>query len=66
MDRFIKYLHSNGKYGDDERKIVNFFKRVNVILTDHSENYDNFEILDTQKNKIKKWMLENLCPQLNL
>ena len=60
MDRFTRYLHSIGKYGDDERKIVNIFKRVNDIITDHSENYNNFEILDTQRNKIKKWMLDNL------
>ena len=57
MYQFIKYLHSIGKYGDDERKI---FKRVNDIITNHTETYDNFEILDTQRNKIKKWMLDNL------
>ena len=41
-------------------KKVYIFRRVNEIITNHSEDYDNFEILDTQRNKIKKWMLDNL------
>ena len=60
MDRFIKYLHSIKKYGEDERKTVNIFKRVNDVVTNNKEDYDNFEILDTQRNKIRKWMLDNL------
>ena len=60
MNRFIAYLHKKNKYDDDLKKIVNVFKRMNNIITDKKKDYDNFEFLIQDKEKIRTWLLNNL------
>ena len=60
MNRFIAYLHKKNKYDDDLKKIVNVFKRMNNVITDKKKDYDNFEFLIQDKEKIRTWMLNNL------
>ena len=60
MERFIKYLHAKKKYGVDERKIVNIYKRVNDIATKNKCEYDNFHLLISEKDQIRTWLFENL------
>ena len=59
MNRFIAYLHKINKF-DDLKKIVNVFKRMNNVMTDKKKDYDNFEFLIQDKEKIRTWLLNNL------
>ena len=60
MERFIHYLHSKNMYGQDKQRIVNVYKRINDIVTNHKHEYDNFHVLIKEKEQIKKWLFENL------
>ena len=62
MQGFKDYLTSINKTGDTQRRIVNTYKRVNDIVTNNSEDYDNFRILISKKKEIEKWLTHNLTP----
>ena len=62
MQGFKDYLASINKTGDTQRRIVNTYKRVNDIVTNNSEDYDNFRILISKKKEIEKWLTHNLTP----
>ena len=62
MQAFKDYLGSINKTGDTQRRIINTYKRVNDIVTNNSENYDNFRILIKNKKEIEKWLTHNLTP----
>ena len=51
MQGFKDYLASINKTGDTQCRIVNTYKRVNDIVTNNSEDYDNFRILISKKKK---------------
>ena len=62
MQGFKDYLTSINKTGDTQRRIENTYKRVNDIVTNNSEDYDNFRMLISKKNEIEKWLTHNLTP----
>ena len=62
MQAFKDYLGSINKTGDTQRRIINTYKRVNDIVTNNSEDYDNFRILIKNKKDIEKWLTHNLTP----
>ena len=47
MQGFKDYLKSINKTGDTQNRIVNTYKRANDIVTNNSEDYDNFRFLIT-------------------
>ena len=57
MERFIKYLHTNYFYGQDERRIVNVYKRINDVVTDYKQEYDNFNFINKRKRTNKKMVV---------
>ena len=60
MNKFISYLHKINKFGDNLKRIVNIFKRMNNVMTDKKKDYDDFEFLINDKTKIRSWLLNNL------
>ena len=60
MNKFLRYLQNNGQSDAEQKKRSNVIKRLNNLFTENSKNYDNFEFLIKDKERIKTWMLENL------
>ena len=61
MIRFTRYLHKINKYDDASKRIINVFKRLNDLMTDNKKNYDDFNFLIKNKEKIRTWLLNNLA-----
>ena len=61
MQRFTKYLHSINKFDDESKRIINVFKRMNDVMTDNKKDYDDFNFLIKDKDKIRTWLLNNLA-----
>ena len=61
MIRFTQYLHRIKKYDDAYKRIINVFKRLNDLMTDNKKNYDDFNFLIKNKEKIRTWLLNNLA-----
>ena len=61
MDKFTLYLTNNGRSEAETKKRVNVIKRLNNIMNDNKKEYDDFEFLIQDKERIRKWMLENLA-----
>ena len=61
MQRFKKYLHSIDKYDDESKRIINVFKRMNDVMTDDRKDYDDFDFLIKDRDKIRTWLLNNLA-----
>ena len=61
MIRFTQYLHKINKYDDSSKRIINVFKRLNDLMTDNKKNYDDFNFLIKNKEKIRTWLLNNLA-----
>ena len=61
MIRFTQYLHKINKYDDASKRIINVFKRLNDLMTDNKKNYDDFNFLIKNKEKIRTWLLNNLA-----
>ena len=61
MIRFTQYLHKINKYDDASKRIINVFKRLNDLMTDNKKNYDDFNFLMKDKEKIRTWLLNNLA-----
>ena len=61
MNRFTNYLHKINKYDDDSKRIINVFKRMNDLMTDDKKDYDDFNFLIKNKDKIRTWLLKNLA-----
>ena len=61
MNRFTNYLHKIQKYDDDSKHIINVFKRMNDLMTDDKKDYDDFNFLIKDKDKIRTWLLKNLA-----
>ena len=53
MQRFTKYLHGINKFDDESKWIINVFKRMNDVMTDNKKDYDDFNFLIKDKDKIK-------------
>ena len=60
MNRFIIFMKNKGISDDAAKKKIRVIKRLNNVFTDNSENFDNFKFLITDKEKIGKWLIENL------
>ena len=61
MNRFTDYLHN--KIHKDQKKskrLINVFKRISNVMTDQKKDYDDFEFLIKDKEKIRTWLLKNL------
>ena len=64
MNRFtncLNYLHKINNYDDDSKRIINVFKRMNDLMTDDKKDYDDFNFLIKDKDKIRTWLLKNLA-----
>ena len=61
MQRFTKYLHRINKFDDELKRIINVFKRMNDVMTDNKKDYDDFNFLIKDKDKIRTWLLNNLA-----
>ena len=61
MLRFTRYLHGLNKYDDDSKRIINLFKRMNDVMTNDKKDYDDFNFLIKDRDKIRTWLLNNLA-----
>ena len=59
MDKFTLYLTNNGRSEVETKKQVNLIKRLNNIINDNKKDYDDFEFLIQDKERIRKWMRES-------
>ena len=53
-------MKTKGISDESAKKKIGVIKRLNNVFTDNSENYDNFKFLINDKEKIRKWLIENL------
>ena len=61
MDKFTLYLTNNGRSEAETKKQANVIKQLNNIMHDNKNNHNDFEFLLEDKERIRKYMLENLA-----
>ena len=53
MLRFTRYLHRLNKFNNDSKCIINVFKRMNNVMTGDKKDYDDFNFLIKDRDKIR-------------
>lgn len=60
MNRFTDHLSKISKDQNKSKRTLNVFKRISNIMNDDKKDYNDFEFLCRDRERIRSWLLNNL------